>query len=78
MPQDKLDLYIRSSIEYENAGHFDDITTAKFKNGTKMFSHKCISIIKELYCLSFYCSDDEKQIVTQYSFEDCEDTIKQW
>jgi hypothetical protein len=78
MPQDKLDLYIRSSIEYDYVDYFKNLTTARFANGTRMFSDYCIAKIPELYCLPFYCSADEKQIIVEYTLEGCEDIVDRW
>ena len=78
MPEDKLDLYIMSSIEYENIGYFDNLTKAQFPNGTRMFSNYCAAKITELYCLPFYCSSDEKQIIVEYTLASCEDIVYNW
>jgi hypothetical protein len=78
MPEDKLELYIRSSIEYENIGYFENLTTARFPNGSRMFSDYCVSTIKELYCLPFYCSADEQQIIVEYTYEDCDNIMYNW
>lgn len=78
MPEDKLDVYIMSSIGYERIGYFDPLMEAAFPNGTRMFSPECVTKIKELYCLSFYCSDDGLKVVTEYTYEDCEDIIYDW
>ncbi|XP_028411265.1 uncharacterized protein LOC114533846 [Dendronephthya gigantea] len=72
MPEDKLELYIRSSVEYERSGYFSNLSTAIYSNGSKMFSSECVSKIIELYCLPFYCSPDEKQIIVEYTLEECE------
>ena len=78
MPKDKLDLYTRSSIEYENIGYFDDLVTLTFPNRTRMISDECVSKIKELYCLPFYCSTDEQKIVVEYTYGQCEDILDTW
>ena len=78
MPEDKLDLYITSSKGYEYSGYFENLTTARFPNGSRMFSNGCVSKIKELYCLPFYCSTNEQQIVVEYTYEDCDDIFYKW
>jgi hypothetical protein len=78
MPEDKLDLYIMSSKGYENSGYFENLMTARFPNGSLMFSNGCVSKIKELCCLPFYCSTNEQQIIVEYTYEDCDDIFYKW
>ena len=78
MPKDKLDVYIRSSIEYENIGNFNELEALAFPNGTKIISPECVSKIKELYCLPFYCSEDGQQIIVEYTYDQCEHIVESW
>ena len=78
MPQNLLNVYARSSVEYEDIEFFHDLVKARLDNGSKMFTAKCIAKIQELYCMPFYCSADETELVAEYSVDDCFDIIDDW
>ena len=74
MPADLLKLYKGTSLSkvkpFENLKKLEE-------NGERLFSTRCLSLIKDFSCGPFYCSKDEKKLLIEHDYEDCVEA-KQW
>ena len=74
MPADLLKLYKRLSLakvkSFKNMEKLEE-------NGERLFSTRCLSLIKDFSCRPFYCSKDEKKLLVEHDYEDCAEA-EQW
>ena len=68
MPADLLKLYKRASLA--NVKSFENLEKLE-ENGERLFSTRCLSLIKDFNCRPFYCSKDEKKLLVEHDYEDC-------
>ena len=47
------------------------------ENGERLFSTRCLSLIKDFSCGPLYCSKDEKKLLVEHDYEDCVEA-EQW
>ena len=74
MPADLLKSYKKGSLA--NVKSFEILEKYEV-NGERLFSTRCLSLIKDFSCGPLYCSKDEKKLLVEHDYEDCIEA-EQW
>ncbi|CAB4037358.1 Hypothetical predicted protein [Paramuricea clavata] len=73
MPSDILEEYRKTSRNLAKTS--SNLRNLKYGDGTRIYSDECISQIEEIECSPFYCSANEKQLLTKHDQGDCNSII---